>query len=120
MRAQPNLSQLTPVNAEVASWQARLREAMFDGIKEQDVKDIVASLVQRAKDGDAQATRMVFEYLLGGARGASTVNNVQINAPLPASPTRHRGGTRGKLSVLAARAANGEQLFRDDDGDGDD
>ena len=50
-----------------------LREAVFNGISEGDVKEIVQNLVQRAKDGDPQAVRSVFEYVLGGRNAPESI-----------------------------------------------
>ena len=48
------------------TFQARLRQAVFDGVRESDVTEVVKSIVEKAKQGDAQATRTFFDYILGG------------------------------------------------------
>lgn len=50
---------------EEQTFQARLRCAMFDGIKESDVTDVVKQIVEKAKAGDVKAQQMMFDYLLG-------------------------------------------------------
>lgn len=50
---------------EEETYQACLRQAMFDGITESDVKELVASIVAKAKSGDEKATRLLFDYVLG-------------------------------------------------------
>lgn len=96
---------------DVPAWQDQLRRAMFDSVKESDITEIVANMVKRAKDGDSQACRMVFEYVMGGNKAPQSVtqNNVLVDAR-DVEPTTHRPGTRGKLDVMARRAARGEPL----------
>lgn len=108
---------LVPVDP-VAGWQAELRQAAFNSVNAGDVAEIVKAIVAKAKHGDPQSCKMVFEYLLGGKGGAATpaiaVNNVQMNYGGPAAgdiaalPIR-----QAKLDRLRDRASNGEALFHD-------
>lgn len=50
---------------EEQCFQSRLRMAVFDGVTEQDVKDVVQSIVAKAKSGDATAQKMLFDNILG-------------------------------------------------------
>jgi len=50
------------------SFQAKLRMAIFDGIKEDDVSEVVKQIVRRAKDGDPQALSLFFRYILGSGQ----------------------------------------------------
>lgn len=59
------------VNTGVSKWQSDLRAAMFDGITAGDVKAIVTRMVTNAKNGDPAAIKMVFDYVLGGAKQRS-------------------------------------------------
>jgi hypothetical protein len=45
--------------------QAQLRQAIFDGINEQDVTDIVKRQVAKAKAGDEKSLQFVMKYVLG-------------------------------------------------------
>jgi hypothetical protein len=49
----------------VVAMQNDLRAAMFNGITEADVKEIVAKQVERAKKGDAASLKFVFEQVIG-------------------------------------------------------
>ena len=108
-----------PQLAEEATYQARLRSAVYDGISQADVKDIVANLVQRAKDGDAKATDMVFKHLIAPEGTHQTlIQNNYYDGEEAAEVRRGRKPKRvtaeapaGKLSVLRARAEAGEELF---------
>ena len=99
----------------VGDWMQKLRAAMFDAVKEAEIKEICEGLVKRAKEGDAQATRMLFEYVLGGSRGPQVVtqNNYTIRAPK--KRTKALPGETQKLTVLQKRAAAGVELFHDRD-----
>jgi hypothetical protein len=50
---------------EEQTFQARLRQACFDGIKESEVTDVVKQIVTKAKEGDAHSQKLFFDYLLG-------------------------------------------------------
>jgi hypothetical protein len=50
---------------EEVCYQAQLRLAVYDGVKESDVKAIVEGIVQRAKAGDPAATKLFFDQILG-------------------------------------------------------
>ena len=43
----------------------KLRAAVVKSVSLKDVQQIVAKLVERAKGGDPQATRLVFDYAIG-------------------------------------------------------
>lgn len=51
---------------EEETFQAALRAAMFNGISETDVSDVVKGIVAKAKCGDPQSQKLFFDYLLGG------------------------------------------------------
>lgn len=90
--------------------QARLRKAVFSGVSDDDVQAIVANIVERAKKGDAKATQMVFDYLLGGRLGTQV--NVQTNVAAAASdPSDTPPGTTDRVRVMRERAARGEEIF---------
>lgn len=53
--------------SEIVDWMDRLRAAMFDAVKEDDIRQIVAGLVARAKDGDRAAVQILFAQVVGPA-----------------------------------------------------
>lgn len=97
----------------VADWMARLRAALFDAVTETDVAEIAGSLVKKAKEGDLQATRLLFSYVLG----SSSVNVKQAvivqgePSRLPLGVANALPGTEPKIIAMQDRAANGESLF---------
>jgi hypothetical protein len=114
MASSTMLKPLPPAGDMTAPWVAKLRAAMFDGIKEEDVRTIVENLVKKAKAGDPGAIKMLFDYVLGGNKAArvETQNNMIIR---PARRTGAEPGSRKKIEVLSERAAKGVSLHRDDD-----
>lgn len=107
---------LVPVDP-VVGWQAELRQAAYNALSGDDVKEIVEAIVKKAKQGDPAACKMVFEYLLGGKGGPAspgTVNNVQVNyAGPPNDSPPSRPIRQAKLDRLRERASNGEALFHE-------
>ena len=45
--------------------QLKLRQAMFDSIKEDDIADIIKKQVEKAKAGDQASLQFVMKYVLG-------------------------------------------------------
>lgn len=116
-----------PAN-EVATYQSKLRAAMFDGIAEGDIREIVTGIVKRAKKGDDKAIKLVFDYLLGGVDGGRPNSATQVNvynesavdhpsAKKPDRPTLAGRGTRAKVEAMAERAERGEELHHEEDHD---
>jgi hypothetical protein len=105
----------TPPATGVPAWIDSLREAMFDAIKEEDIRQMMQTIVEKAKAGDAQSQKMVFEYVLGGGV-KKIVNNNLIVPPAEAEPppapipTRALPRSPEKLDVLAQRVRNGQAL----------
>jgi hypothetical protein len=109
-----------PNPSSTGDWMARLRAALFEAVSEDDVREIAEKLVERAKEGDLQATRLLFGYILGGS-GVKVQNAVIVNqnpgddhrplAPLPAPPTKALPNTPGRLEAYSERATNGQPLF---------
>lgn len=50
---------------EEQTFQCQLRQAVFNGVNEDDVSDVVKQIVAKAKAGDTSAQKMFFEYVLG-------------------------------------------------------
>lgn len=117
MAKTPKVTDLVPVDP-VVGWQAELRQAAFNALNASDVKEIVQAIVTKAKQGDPQACKMVFEYLLGGkgspAAPATHVNNLQVNLAGPApGDTAALPIRQAKIDRLRERASNGQALFHD-------
>jgi len=72
---------------EELTYQAKLRKVMVEAITEEDVKEVVAGIVSRAKKGDRIATKQLFDHLLGGNRPVTAiqVNNYGDGDPGPES-----------------------------------
>ena len=52
-------------SSEVTCWQAAMRTAMYDGVTEADIAEIVRSVVSRAKKGDLKACEFLFRWTMG-------------------------------------------------------
>lgn len=59
---------------EEETYQANLRAAVFNGVSETDVKEVVQAIVAKAKAGDTQAQKMMFEYVLGTKTKPTQIN----------------------------------------------
>jgi len=93
--------------ADVQSWQARMRAVVLDTIDEGEIREILRAVMAEAKKGDLQAARLILSYAVG--------NSATQASAVPA-PTAARGGSREKLDVLAWRHANGLPLHENGDG----
>jgi nitrogen regulatory protein PII len=56
------------------TYQAKLRSAIYDGVKEADVSEIIKGIVEKAKSGDPGAQKMFFDYVLGAKTAPTTIN----------------------------------------------
>ena len=61
----------------IVDWQSGLRMAAFDAITEDDVKQIVANQVKKAKEGDPNAIKFVMGTVLGSNKPV-TIKQTQI------------------------------------------
>jgi hypothetical protein len=102
-----------PARAEFTDWQARMRTAFFEAVSETDMREIVETLVAKAKTGDLGAVRILLSYGIGSpavkVRNAVIVQGDGL-APLPTAPARVLPGTTEKFDVMARRATNGQPL----------
>lgn len=66
---------------EEQCYQAQLRSAVFDGVSEADVKEIVKGIIDKAKAGDKNAQKIFFEHILGNKTKPTqiVVNNTFAN-----------------------------------------
>lgn len=110
-----SLAKIAKPQPEEQSYQAKLRHAIYDGIKESDVAEIVQGIVKRAKNGDEKAVKQFFEYVLGSGVKQATQNNVYVSAPAASEPTSAKPRTAGKIEVMRLRAERGEELFHEKD-----
>lgn len=60
---------------EEQTYQARLRAAIYNGVTEQDVSDVVKCIVSKAKTGDKMAIAQFFEFIVGSKAQRVTINN---------------------------------------------
>lgn len=109
------------VQAMLPRWLQMMRDAAMGAISKEDVKEIVTNQVKRAKAGDQNAIRFVFDQVLGGAqlKGATFIQNVYEGGERPDRPTKARPGTGKKLDTMARRASAGLPLCSGDDGPDD-
>lgn len=75
---------------EEACYQARLRAAVYDGVQETDVTEIVKGIVARAKAGDVHAQKLFFDQILGAKTKPTqiVVNNTFSSVEQGASMSR--------------------------------
>ncbi len=50
---------------DIGDWMQKMRQSLFNAVTENDIQEIAAGLVKRAKAGDLGATKMLFTYVLG-------------------------------------------------------
>lgn len=104
-----NNGKVPAVASPTSAWVATLRQAMYDAVSEQDMKDIAAGLVKRAKEGDKAALTMLFEYVLGG-RNPQQVSLVQNNyGTKPNGPPMDRARTAEELEAEFRRENGGRR-----------
>lgn len=60
----------SPAVAEIAQAAQRLRTAAFQSVSEQDMSDVMKTLVKRAKDGHVGSARLLLDYV-GNGRGTA-------------------------------------------------
>ncbi len=107
----------------VPPWIDKMRRAAMDAITDADIKAIVQKQVEKAKEGDPNALKFVFDQVLGGAqlKGATFVqtNHHYGEDAQPDKPTHALPGTKPKIAAMAARAASGRPIFDENDDERD-
>jgi hypothetical protein len=84
----------TPAPAGVGAWAEQLREAAYDAVKDQDVKDLIETYMAKAKAGDLAAAKFVLNFLTGGAPKVQVQKVLVVkrskstNRQAPATPRR--------------------------------
>ena len=118
-KAKPLLTRRPPPDAQtVQSWQAQMRQAVFEALDQDAIRDVVGAMVEKAKKGDIQAARLLLTYAVGSP--TVHVKNAVImpshdaegypTAPLPAPPSKAPPGSSLRMVDMAARAERGAPL----------
>jgi hypothetical protein len=68
-------------SVEVGQMVERLRLAMFGGISEQEVADVMRGLVDRARGGNVAAARLLLDHIAGGRSGCTVQQAVIVHPP---------------------------------------
>ena len=87
--------------SEFVAWMDRLRAAMFDAVTEGDVREMMANLVAKAKQGDRAAMQLVLSYCVGPPNPAP-LSRLADETPPPAERERIQTAT---LKILEAKKA---------------
>lgn len=74
-------------NEQVISWQDTMRAALYGGISESDIVEIVNSIKQKAKAGHLPAAEFLFKWVIGNP--TVQVQNAQILVSERQSPSPH-------------------------------
>jgi len=56
---------------------AKLRSALIQAVSQRDMKAIVAAMIQRAKDGDSAAAKLVLSYTIGQPLPADVLERLE-------------------------------------------
>lgn len=80
--------------AAVVGWQAKLRQAIFNAVTENDVREIVQAQVAAAKKGDKQAIKFVMEYVLASKQPVTFVQQNHYGVEEAARAEARRNGRR--------------------------
>lgn len=91
--------------SEFVAWMDRLRAAMFDAVNEADIREMMANLVAKAKQGDRAAMQLLLSYCVGPANPAPLSR--MTDEPPPAERDRVREATLKILEAKKARKAAG-------------
>lgn len=112
-----DLTQFPETSPSIPEWMTKMRAAAQACISESDIQEIVQKQVERAKQGDAQAMKFVFEQVLGGAafKGATFIQNNNSYGSDPTSPAKSKPGTQDRIAEMAARADRGLPLVQPGD-----
>lgn len=104
--------------AGLPPWMAAMRAAAQNAITADDVREIVVEQVKRAKRGNRDALKFVFEHVIGTkAYGPLTlVQNNNYGDGDPGRETNSRPGTQEKIATMRRRAEAGLPLTRNNDG----
>ena len=98
-----------PTLDAAAACAQKLKEAMFGGITETDMADIMKNLVKKAKEGDLKATKVLFDTVVKAQPAPQPVRfiyppSANGNGAHPALPA----GDRRRVQVACAKALGKE------------
>lgn len=91
---------MTPAPSGVGTWAEKLRDAAYDAIREDDVKEIIRKQVERAKEGDAKATSFLLNFL---TKPAPAIKVEQVVVSEPARPRKAKTEKGDKSAALHRR-----------------
>lgn len=80
--------QFEATNEDLLSWQAQLRAACINSISPDDMQQIVAKQLEKAKEGDAKAVDFVMQLI--GSKQNVTINNTFASVEHGANHRRTR------------------------------
>ncbi len=103
LAAQDQFSGLPP-------WMAKMRRAAVAAVSDADIQAIVRNQVSKAKEGDANAIRFVFDEVLGagGMKGATFIqNNYPAEDAKPADINTLRPGSKARIELMRRRVESG-------------
>lgn len=80
-------TQLANTTKDTVSWQAQMRAAVVNSISEDDVREIIAAQVKKAKEGNESAAKFVLTHVLGtnspvNIRQTNIITDVETAAKL--------------------------------------
>jgi len=115
-RGKKDAPETTVCEGMVPSWVMNLRSAAMNLLTQKDVEAIVKAQIARAKEGDRNAIKFVFDQLLGGSsvRGATFIQNIYQGED-PGKPTKALPGTLDKIARMRRRLAAGRSAFDAED-----
>jgi hypothetical protein len=93
-------------------WLAQMRKAVLDGVSQEDIKEIVANQLKKAKEGDPHAIKFVFGQILGGDafKGATFIQNNYHGKDEPSKPVDAKPGSKDKIDAMRRRVEAGLDL----------
>ena len=93
--------------ADIATWQSKMRAVVLETVNEDEIREILKAVIEKAKDGNLQAARLILSYAVGNPPSRELENG---------GPTGAKSGTNAKLDVLAHRCANRLPMHVNGDG----
>ncbi len=89
---------------------------MFNAVNESDVTDIVKLQVEKAKEGDTKAIAFVSKFLLGANTPVTFIQENHYHNEIEAQEMDELPGAKGKIQAMRERAARGQDLHSEHDG----
>lgn len=77
----------------------QLRHALYGSVTESDIANIMAKQIEKAKEGDPKATKVVLDYLLGGPTQKMRVERVSVNTRMPSPQETTRPFDEDKRAI---------------------